>query len=137
MALESYSLAWSNEAGGSVALFIGNSDYLMGPMTAQIMAFDLCRVLETPDAAAALAGDLPPRNNLLTRCQAIGRPLHTALNNSRSDCDGDEPLPDISRELVALTMRRLLALCGDIEAGLFTPELIEDSKETGSGESSS
>jgi hypothetical protein len=134
-ALEFYSTGWSNEAGGSVALFIGKADYLLSPATALDLAFQLCRVLETPDAAAALLGNLPPRNDLLSRVQAIGAPLHKALTDGRTDCDGDEPLPDIDRELAALTMRRLLALCGDIEAGLFTADLQTTEMENVDGES--
>lgn len=133
--LETYSTAWSNEAGGSVSLIIGEADYLLSPATALNLAFQLCRVLETPEAAAALLGDLPPRNDLLSRVQAIGSPLHKALTDGRTDSDGDDPLPDIDRELGALTMRRLLALCGDIEAGLFTADLQTTEMETVDGES--
>lgn len=133
--LETFSTAWSNEAGGSVSLIIGGADYLLSPATALDLAFQLCRVLETPDAAAALLGEMPPRNSLLTRVQAIGAPLHRALTDGLTDADGDEPLPDIDRELGALTMRRLLALCGDIEAGLFTVDPQTTEMETVDGES--
>lgn len=57
---------------------------------------------------------------LLDRVRAIGKPLAHALADTRTDADGDEPQPDIERETVALAMRRLLALCEDIEGGIYS-----------------
>lgn len=62
------------------------------------------------------------RQPLLDRVRKIGSPLATALADSRTDADGDEPQPNIDREVVAVAMRRLLALCEDIEAGIYTEE---------------
>ena len=135
MAISLYSLSWSNDGGGAVSLLIGEKQYLLPSTIALDLAFQICRVLETPDPAAALLGELPPRSDLLSRVQAIGTPLHRALSDGRTDSDGDEPMPDIDRDLVAVTMRRLLALCGDIEAGLFTADLQTTEMEAVNGES--
>lgn len=60
---------------------------------------------------------------LLARVQAIGAPLADALRDGRNDDDGDEPSVPVDREIVATAMRRLLALCVDIEEGLYKAEL--------------
>lgn len=66
--------------------------------------------------------DRRDREPLLDRVQKIGAPVYAALASDRTDADGDEPQPDVDREIVATAMRRLLALCEDIEAGLYTNE---------------
>lgn len=63
------------------------------------------------------------QQDLLSRVQAIGAPLAEALRDGRNDDDGDEPPAPVDREIVAMAMRRLLALCVDIEEGLYKAEL--------------
>lgn len=65
------------------------------------------------------------QQDLLSRVQAIGAPMAEALRDGRNDDDGDEPSAPIDREIVATSMRRLLALCVDIEEGLYKAELGE------------
>lgn len=65
------------------------------------------------------------QQDLLARVQAIGAPMAEALRDGRNDDDGDEPSAPIDREIVATSMRRLLALCVDIEEGLYKAELGE------------
>jgi hypothetical protein len=62
------------------------------------------------------------QQDLLARVQAIGAPLASALRDGRNDDDGDEPATPVDREIVAVAMRRLLALCVDIEEGLYRAE---------------
>lgn len=66
--------------------------------------------------------DQRDKETLLARVEAIGAPLAAALRDSRNDDDGDEPSAPVDREIVALAMRRLLALAVDIDAGLYTTE---------------